>query len=85
MVVSWEEFLIKGEAVADSEIDARLDGLAGGDPATLIYTSGTTGVPKGVVLTHDNLTWTAYRARGVFSLSPDDVLVSYLPLSHVAE
>lgn len=85
MVLSWEEFLAKGEAVTDSEIDARLNGLSGGDPATLIYTSGTTGVPKGVVLTHDNLTWTADQAQGVFPLSPDDVLISYLPLSHVAE
>ncbi|HUU61494.1 MAG TPA: long-chain fatty acid--CoA ligase [Acidimicrobiia bacterium] len=85
MVLSWEEFLAKGERVADGEIDARLDARAGGDPATLIYTSGTTGPPKGVVLTHDNLTWTADQAQGVFSLSSDDVLISYLPLSHVAE
>jgi len=85
MVLTWEEFLAKGEAVADAELDARLRARSGGDPATLIYTSGTTGLPKGVVLTHDNLTWTADQAQGVFSLSPDDVLVSYLPLSHVAE
>jgi long-chain acyl-CoA synthetase len=85
MVLTWEEFLAGGEAVPEGELDARLGARSGGDPATLIYTSGTTGLPKGVVLTHDNLTWTADRARGVFSLSPDDVLVSYLPLSHVAE
>ncbi len=85
MVLTWEEFLAKGEGVTDAELDATLGARSGGDPATLIYTSGTTGLPKGVVLTHDNLTWTADQARGVFSLAPDDVLVSYLPLSHVAE
>ncbi|OFW55299.1 MAG: hypothetical protein A2V75_03645 [Actinobacteria bacterium RBG_16_70_17] len=85
MVLSWEEFLAKGEEVPGDMVDARVSALAGGDAATLIYTSGTTGLPKGVVLTHDNLTWTADQAQGVFSLSPDDVLISYLPLSHVAE
>ena len=85
MVLSWEEFLAKGEGVPGDMVDARVSALAGGDAATLIYTSGTTGLPKGVVLTHDNLTWTADQAQGVFSLSPDDVLISYLPLSHVAE
>ena len=85
MVLAWADFLAKGEAVPDGEIEARLGAVTGGDPATLVYTSGTTGLPKGVVLTHDNLTWTADQARGVFALGPDDVIVSYLPLSHVAE
>jgi long-chain acyl-CoA synthetase len=85
MVLSWEDFLAAGEQVAEGEVDARLAGLSGSDAATLVYTSGTTAAPKGVVLTHDNLTWTADQARGVFSLGPDDVILSYLPLSHVAE
>jgi long-chain acyl-CoA synthetase len=84
-VLTWEEFLARGDEMPDGEFERRLAGLAGSDPATLIYTSGTTGAPKGVVLTHDNLTWTADRAPGVFGLSPEDVLLSYLPLSHIAE
>jgi len=54
--------------------------------ATLIYTSGTTGHPKGVMLSHDNIIWTAktvLNTLGVSSRSPQSV-VSYLPLSHVA-
>jgi long-subunit acyl-CoA synthetase (AMP-forming) len=53
--------------------------------ATLIYTSGTTGTPKGVMLSHDNLTWTANNAIGLIGGKEDDEVVSYLPLSHIAE
>jgi len=54
----------------------------------LIYTSGTTGNPKGVMITHDNLIHCAYQqyqhlAAGI-TLSDDERIVSYLPLSHIA-
>lgn len=86
MVASWDAFLAMGESVDDAEFDARIETLQPDDLATLIYTSGTTGPPKGVMLTHRNLTWTADAARGVLpSLGPDDRVISYLPLSHIAE
>jgi long-chain acyl-CoA synthetase len=84
-VLTWEEFLAKGEGIPDAEISDRIEALEPDDVASLIYTSGTTGSPKGVMLTHHNLTWTADRAGVIFVLSPDDRLVSYLPLSHIAE
>jgi long-chain acyl-CoA synthetase len=55
------------------------------DTATLVYTSGTTGPPKGAVLTHGNLDWTAAAVESMVGLSPDDRFLSYLPLSHIAE
>lgn len=55
------------------------------DLATLVYTSGTTGPPKGAVLTHGNLGWTVEAVESMVGLSPDDRLLSYLPLSHIAE
>ena len=85
-VLSWEEFLAMGSGATDAEFQARLDALRPDGLATLIYTSGTTGPPKGVMLSHGNLTWTADQAPGVLpSLSPDDCTISYLPLSHIAE
>ena len=85
-VLSWEEFLAMGGGTSDADFKARLDALEPDGLATLIYTSGTTGPPKGVMLTHRNLTWTADQALGVLpDLSPDDRTVSYLPLSHIAE
>jgi long-chain acyl-CoA synthetase len=85
-VLAWEEFLAMGDAVEDGEADRRLDALQPDGLATLIYTSGTTGPPKGVMLTHHNLTWTADQASGVLStISADERSVSYLPLSHIAE
>lgn len=49
----------------------------------LIYTSGTTGLPKGVMLTHRNLLFTAAGAAKLRTLTPDDRLYGVLPLSHV--
>lgn len=68
------------DAVAD-----RAGKIGADDIATLVYTSGTTGPPKGAVLTHGNLGWTVEAVEAMVGLSPDDRLLSYLPLSHIAE
>lgn len=85
MVLTWAEFLARGDAVPEADLDARLQALEPGGLATLIYTSGTTGPPKGVMLSHQNLSWTANYATRVNRLGPDDSNLSYLPLSHIAE
>jgi long-chain acyl-CoA synthetase len=84
MVLSWDEFLAKGDG-GEAALDDRLAGLRGDTVGTYIYTSGTTGRPKAVMLTHDNLSWTSAQATDLAGAVQSDRLLSYLPLSHIAE
>ncbi|XP_057185821.1 long-chain-fatty-acid--CoA ligase ACSBG1 [Triplophysa rosa] len=87
-VYSWEEFMALGREVADQELDDIICSQRANQCCVLIYTSGTTGVPKGVMLSHDNITWTAHHASRAGDMQPAETMqesvVSYLPLSHIA-
>jgi long-chain acyl-CoA synthetase len=84
-VMSWEDFMALGEKVSDQEFDDRIGGLKKDQLATFIYTSGTTGPPKGVMLSHENLSWTASLVEKLIPVQSSDTTLSYLPLSHIAE
>jgi len=84
-VLGWNDFLALGDSVPESDLDARLAAQKPDDVCTLIYTSGTTGDPKAVMITHTNIVWTGSSILGSLGGTADDVSISYLPLSHVAE
>jgi len=84
-VLTWDDFLARAESVTDATLDERIDAIAQADLATLIYTSGTTGPPKGVMLSHENLSWTSRTLLALGGARDGDVSLSYLPLSHIAE
>jgi long-subunit acyl-CoA synthetase (AMP-forming) len=84
-VFSWDEALALAEETSEEELDARIAAQDLHDVCTLIYTSGTTGPPKAVMITHHNIVWTGEVAMGLLEGGPEDQLLSYLPLSHIAE
>uniref|UniRef100_A0A8C6M7X3 Long-chain-fatty-acid--CoA ligase ACSBG2 n=1 Tax=Nothobranchius furzeri TaxID=105023 RepID=A0A8C6M7X3_NOTFU len=85
---SWQEFMELGRDEPDAPLDAIIASQKPNQCCTLIYTSGTTGQPKGVMLSHDNITWTALSTGKHVQLTEatqsQEVVVSYLPLSHIA-
>lgn len=67
-------------------LQERLDNIHINECAVLVYTSGTVGQPKGAMLSHDSITWnsTIVGSRLDDIKHGSEVLVSYLPLSHIA-
>jgi long-chain acyl-CoA synthetase len=85
-VFTWAGFLQQGRQALPRlarELVQREVAVAPDDLATIMYTSGTTGNPKGVMLMHDNLISNALAALEVAQFSPDDVVLSWLPFSHI--
>ncbi|CAI5793253.1 long-chain-fatty-acid--CoA ligase ACSBG1 isoform X2 [Podarcis lilfordi] len=85
---TMDEFMELGNEVQDGELDALIESQKPNQCCVLIYTSGTTGKPKGVMLNHDNITWTSAHASRAGDMQPAEIqqetIVSYLPLSHIA-
>src|SRR5574341_299649 len=88
-VMMFGEFLRLGEQhdrQHPGTVEDRMAAIRSDDLAVLIYTSGTTGPPKGTMLSHGNILWELGAACAhVIPASPEDELLSYLPLAHIAE
>lgn len=68
------------------DLEGMIDRITPDELLTLIYTSGTTGSPKGVMLTHGNILFNALNIIEIAEvITENEVLLSFLPLSHVLE
>ncbi len=88
MVIDFEQLLALGREHDQAHpglFEQRLKSRGAEDLAILIYTSGTTGPPKGAMLSHHNLLWTTQALRQAVPVFETDELLSFLPLSHIAE
>ena len=84
-VLSYETMVASSGDAAIAEYRLRAARVTSETLATIIYTSGTTGDPKGVMLSHDNLSSNEQASSEGFHMTPADTSVSFLPLSHVYE
>jgi long-chain acyl-CoA synthetase len=91
----WDDFLALGREHRNAHpgrVEQIMGGSTGDDVMTLVYTSGTTGPPKGAMLTNANalycietLVGLPERLPGHKPPNPNDEILTYLPLCHVAE
>ncbi len=80
-VLAFDELLTE----PDVSVGAVYPDVKGDTLASLIFTSGTTGTPKGVMLSHKNLTSMVSKLSSLFTLYQHDKLLSVLPLHHTFE
>ncbi|MDQ2885863.1 MAG: AMP-binding protein [Chloroflexota bacterium] len=78
--------LIDLDALPSGSLNAqKLPDIQKDDLAELVFTSGTTGQPKGVMLSHDNITSNVTASLAVIDVRATDRALSILPLSHMFE
>ena len=87
-VLNFQELIENGKRLNESDSSKLENAIASVTPqslACLIFTSGTTGNPKGVMITHENVLWTAQSLFAeTVQLSTNPRIVSYLPMAHIA-
>jgi long-chain acyl-CoA synthetase len=84
--LSWAAFLQEGRrklGQLQRELCEREAASGPAELASIMYTSGTTGNPKGVMLTHGNLVSNVCSVIEVSPAAPDDLVLTWLPFSHI--
>lgn len=81
----WKEVLEMGYAEYSDQIRSISNKIKAEDAVTIIYTSGTTGVPKGVVLSHQNIVSNVLASSPCFPPGENMKSLSFLPLNHIFE
>ncbi len=82
---NWKEFVERGSEIAMEEVDKMADQVKANELATIIYTSGTTGLPKGVMLSHNNILSNIKAVRLMIPVTSEHKALSFLPLCHIFE
>ncbi len=84
---NWRELLVLGEDQSNQEkVEERKNKVKTDDLATIIYTSGTTGIPKGVMLSHQNIVSNVFAGALRIPLEAgNNRTLSYLPVCHILE
>ncbi|MDE5560378.1 MAG: long-chain fatty acid--CoA ligase [Bacteroidaceae bacterium] len=80
-----DDFLRGCADMHTDEVGRRSGNVQPGDLANILYTSGTTGLSKGVMLTHGMYSAALAAHRGIFPLTDKDVVLNFLPFTHVFE
>ncbi|MGH1368324.1 MAG: class I adenylate-forming enzyme family protein [Maritimibacter sp.] len=75
--------LIAGPFDAEGTAPEPLEDTPKERVAALMYTTGTTSAPKGVMLTHENLTWNAKSSARLREIKTGDIVIGVLPGSHI--
>ncbi|MBN2423532.1 MAG: long-chain fatty acid--CoA ligase [Calditrichaceae bacterium] len=87
-VETFSSLIVNGEKHRKEHKDffkKSIDKIKSEEICTIVYTSGTTGNPKGVMLHHKGFVQDIINAEAVLNIYPDDVFLSFLPLSHLYE
>jgi long-chain acyl-CoA synthetase len=84
-ILQYETFIAAAGDADVGEYRRRASAVMLDQLATIIYTSGTTGEPKGVMLSHSNLSSNAASPLEGLDVVPSDIALSLLPLAHVYE
>ncbi|HEY4099995.1 MAG TPA: long-chain fatty acid--CoA ligase [Gemmatimonadales bacterium] len=84
-VMMLDELESRGAGIDANRWEAEAGAVQPDDLATLVYTSGTTGEPKGVMLSHGNITSNVVASLNLLQVGAADEYLSFLPLCHIFE
>jgi len=82
-IISFDDFLKLGDKIKEQAFVEQIASVGPEDTATIVYTSGTTGVPKGAVITQDNLVFNTQSGQDTLNGRQDEETIVFLPLAHV--